>query len=108
MQQGRGAPSRTPPRNPEAGLLFAQLYQSRCGYRDPSGTISGSTAIPQAAEPNRLRSGGSLNLMGITPKVPAQMSKDPIQRRLVAILATDVVGYSLLMERDETATLADL
>ena len=29
------------------------------------------------------------------------MSKAPIQRRLVAILAADVVGYSRLMERDE-------
>ena len=32
------------------------------------------------------------------------MSKEPIQRRLVAILAADVVGYSRLMERDETST----
>jgi adenylate cyclase len=36
------------------------------------------------------------------------MSKDPIQRRLVAILAADVVGYSRLMERDETGTLTEL
>src|SRR5262245_31319229 len=36
------------------------------------------------------------------------MSKDPIQRRLVAILAADVVGYSRLMERDEASTLAEL
>src|SRR3990170_3437733 len=36
------------------------------------------------------------------------MSKDPIQRRLVAILAADVVGYSRLMERDETSTLTEL
>lgn len=36
------------------------------------------------------------------------MSKDPIQRRLVAILAADVVGYSRLMELDETATLTAL
>jgi adenylate cyclase len=36
------------------------------------------------------------------------MSKAPIQRRLVAILAADVVGYSRLMEQDETATLTDL
>jgi adenylate cyclase len=36
------------------------------------------------------------------------MSKAPIQRRLVAILAADVVGYSRLMEQDETATLTEL
>src|SRR5262249_34171905 len=36
------------------------------------------------------------------------MSKDTIQRRLVAILAADVVGYSRLMERDETSTLTEL
>ena len=36
------------------------------------------------------------------------MSKAPIQRRLVAILAADVVGYSRLMEQDEATTLAEL
>jgi adenylate cyclase len=36
------------------------------------------------------------------------MSNVPIQRRLVAILAADVVGYSRLMERDETSTLTDM
>jgi adenylate cyclase len=36
------------------------------------------------------------------------MSKVPIQRRIVAILAADVVGYSRLMEQDETATLTEL
>ena len=36
------------------------------------------------------------------------MDKQPIQRRLAAIVAADVVGYSRLMERDETATLAAL
>jgi adenylate cyclase len=36
------------------------------------------------------------------------MAKERIQRRLVAILAADVVGYSRLMERDEATTLAEL
>ncbi len=36
------------------------------------------------------------------------MSIAPIQRRLVAILAADVVGYSRLMEQDETSTLTEL
>ncbi len=34
------------------------------------------------------------------------MAEGRIQRRLAAILAADVVGYSRLMERDETGTLA--
>jgi adenylate cyclase len=36
------------------------------------------------------------------------MSEQRIQRRLAAILAADVVGYSRLMERDEASTLASL
>src|SRR5215813_14465931 len=36
------------------------------------------------------------------------MTEAPIQRRLVPILAADVVGYSRLMERDEAGTLAAL
>ncbi len=34
------------------------------------------------------------------------MAEKPTQRRMAAILAADVVGYSRLMERDEAATLA--
>jgi adenylate cyclase len=36
------------------------------------------------------------------------MSNERIQRRLVAILAADAVGYSRLMEWDETSTLTEL
>ena len=36
------------------------------------------------------------------------MPEERAQRRLAAILAADVVGYSRLMERDETGTLAAL
>ncbi len=36
------------------------------------------------------------------------MAEDRVQRRLAAILAADVVGYSSLMEQDETGTLARL
>jgi len=35
------------------------------------------------------------------------LHKPRVQRRLAAILAADVVGYSALMERDEEATYAD-
>src|ERR1044072_927532 len=36
------------------------------------------------------------------------MPADNVQRRLAAILAADVVGYSLLMKRDEAGTVAAL
>ena len=36
------------------------------------------------------------------------MAEIRAQRRLAAILAADVVGYSRLMEADETGTLATL
>src|SRR5690349_1133090 len=36
------------------------------------------------------------------------MAEERVQRRLGAILAADVVGYSRLIERDETGTLAIL
>jgi adenylate cyclase len=36
------------------------------------------------------------------------MAEERIQRRLAAILAADVVGYSRLMEQDESGTLATL
>ena len=34
------------------------------------------------------------------------MAEERVQRRLTAILAADVVGYSRLMEQDEAGTLA--
>src|SRR4029078_7003054 len=36
------------------------------------------------------------------------MTEERVQRRLAAILAADVVGYSRLMERDEVGTLTAL
>ena len=36
------------------------------------------------------------------------MAEERAQRRLAAILAADVVGYSRLMEEDEAGTLAAL
>jgi adenylate cyclase len=36
------------------------------------------------------------------------MNQDRVQRRLAAILAADVVGYSRLMRADEAGTLARL
>jgi adenylate cyclase len=36
------------------------------------------------------------------------MAEERVQRRLAAILAADVVGYSRSMEKDEAGTLARL
>ena len=36
------------------------------------------------------------------------MGKERVQRRLAAILAADIVGYSRLIEADEARTLAAL
>ena len=36
------------------------------------------------------------------------MAGEPVERRLAAVLATDVAGYSRLMGRDEERTLANL
>ncbi len=36
------------------------------------------------------------------------MAEERVQRRLAAILAADVVGYSRMMEADEVGTLARL
>ena len=36
------------------------------------------------------------------------MAEEPVQRRLAAILAADVVSYSRLMEQDEAGTMAML
>ena len=41
-------------------------------------------------------------------KASANMAEERVQRRLAAILAADVVGYSRLMEADEAGTLAAL
>jgi adenylate cyclase len=40
--------------------------------------------------------------------MPSQMSREHVERRLAAILAADVVGYSRLMEANEEGTLAAL
>jgi adenylate cyclase len=36
------------------------------------------------------------------------LAGEPVQRRLAAVLAADVAGYSRLMGRDEERTLANL
>src|SRR5918997_3556205 len=42
------------------------------------------------------------------PKGPSVMEAPPLERKLVAIFAADVAGYSRLMEADEEQTLATL
>ena len=36
------------------------------------------------------------------------MAEERVQRRLAAILAADIVGYSRMMREDETGTLAQI
>jgi class 3 adenylate cyclase len=48
------------------------------------------------------------NLPHCGPQDPQQMTEQRTQRRLAAILAADVVGYSRLMQADEAGTLARL
>src|SRR6185436_10715330 len=43
-----------------------------------------------------------------TRAVPSRRRIVPMERRLAAILAADVVGYSALMERDEAGTFSRL
>src|SRR5262245_30656906 len=49
------------------------------------------------------------NRSGHVSRSPSKpMAEDRVQRRLAAILAADVVGYSRLMGEDEAGTLAAL
>ena len=50
------------------------------------------------------RSRVSLYSDGEEPSVPVQ----PVERKLAAIFAADIAGYSRLMARDEVATLSRL
>jgi TolB-like protein len=60
--------------------------------------------------PDRLpgRSPTTIQAAAFSVKRRNLMAQERIQRRLAAILAADVVGYSRLMEADETGTLAAL
>src|SRR4029453_602016 len=52
---------------------------------------------------------GSIQSVWSYSRSPSQpMAEDRVQRRLAAILAADVVGYSQLMGEDEAGTLAAL
>src|SRR3954470_16706094 len=52
----------------------------------------------------RRRPGASLYSLGEEPGVPVQ----PVERKLAAIFAADIAGYSRLMSQDEVGTLARL
>lgn len=68
-------------------------------------TTPSSSRRPIAEAP---RSTGGAGCPRVTPdrrKSPRRRTHPRIQRRLAAILAADVVGYSRLMQVDEEATL---
>src|SRR5512145_535252 len=91
---------------------------SRCGGRSPPG--EGSAAPPprrerrSLAEPTRVvqRSGAGLHRRRPADRAIIRtqvMDEDTtIRRRLSAILAADIAGYSRLMGQDETATVREL
>ena len=54
-----------------------------------------------SASPLRMASMASATSVSVGMTV--RMAEQRLQRRLTAILAADVVGYSRLMERDEAA-----
>src|SRR5262245_46462594 len=64
-------------------------------------TLSGSRR-------DRLLNGPSLQLGAQRLLCSTPMAEERTRRRLAAILAADVVGYSRLMEQDEAGTLAAL
>src|SRR4051812_42153533 len=47
-------------------------------------------------------------MLAFLPRQRVRMRQKRVERRLAAIFATDVVGYSRLMEMDEEGTLAAL
>src|SRR5262245_24539094 len=69
-----------------------------------------TTRLTQSGiRPDRLRKEPSLEFSARHSLwKPLQMAEERIQRRLAAILAADVVGYSRLMEQNEAETLAAL
>src|SRR5262245_44084609 len=79
----------------------------------PSGGTSVTRLSPNLQLP-KYASSGPHGLARDAPLQSAQpvselaksMTERPVQRRLVAILAADVVGFSRLMERDEAGTLS--
>ena len=48
-----------------------------------------------------------LQRLGYSGRSEGAVIEQRVERRLAAILAADVVGYSALMERDEEATYAE-
>src|SRR5882724_11669922 len=69
----------------------------------------GFTGASAGFAPNRLRGGASIQSRALLLRRQShRMAAERAQRRLAAIMALDVVGYSRLMERDEAGTLAAL
>ncbi len=89
-----------PPRGP---------HSARCGQRHAEAADVGF-GVPKAdAGAHGLSGEPAYNLPHGNPrKWPRHMAEERTQRRLAAILATDVVGYSRLMGQDEVGTLRAL
>ena len=81
------------------GTIFTHLFDRRHGRRVPEcGSLQQCYSAGEPAPERSLRPYRGYQ----------QVVENTIQRRLAAILAADVVGYSRLMGKDETGTLAAL
>ena len=75
----------------------------------------GTTAPAAVRRPSRRGMAGSasdpiLHLRKLSPRPPGatEMPEERMERRLAAILAADIAGYSALMGADEARTVRDL
>src|SRR5215470_12432039 len=83
------------------------------GKAPPCHGARGKPSFASASDPRR--SGARVRLSSIISSAadllqdwPCEMSEGRVERRLAAILAVDVAGYSRLMGEDEEGTLAAL
>ena len=95
------------PRARAPAHVEGKLLRHAAGRAAPTETddhVPCDLAIKIWAERSRSRLRVSLYSDGEEPSVPAQ----PVERKLAAIFAADIAGYSRLMARDELGTLARL
>src|SRR5216683_3667601 len=104
-------PGRNPPRpqsrgvSTQPGPLICPSWPHRWTSRSPeNGRSVCNLAVTMSARKLARLSSTSLYSDGEEPSVPIQ----PIERKLAAIFAADIAGYSRLMARDEVGTLARL
>ena len=89
-------------RKPSAEPSHAGFFETT---RNLIRTRDGAPAAPRMAKnPSDLASGGSILRVGEVPR----LEERTVERKLAAIFAADVEGYSRLMGQDEVGTLRTL